>query len=228
METVEIYFNKELSDIAFNSEDLKEWTELAKELGMSNQLKLKTGKKSPIPYPYMNTTMERVFELLCPLKVEFRQYDKTPIPLEVMKQIAFTKREKHFAKIDVWYDDKSPDPIIVGYTGNWGFIQDLKDENGKNIYFDDEEKAKEYGSKFGTSSYFRAKDQYLIAKWGDEKKEFSELKELARIRFIEEHTAQMEKDIKTLESKLKMIDSNSYLYLNGSVSLVEATKVSKW
>lgn len=228
METIEIFFNKELSDIAFNNEHLEEWTELAQELGMSNQLKLKKGTNSPVPYPFMNTSMERVFETLCPRKVEFKDYDKTPIPLDVMKQIAFTKREKHFARIEIWFDDKSPDPIVVGYMGQWGFLQDLKDDKGNKIYFDDYELAKGFGAEHGTTPYFYGKDKYLIAKWGDERKEFSQLKEIARERFVEEHTAQMEKDIKTLQHKLKSIKENSYLYLNGSVTLAEATTTSKW
>ena len=61
METIEIFFNKELSEVAFHSENLQEWTEIAEELGMSNQLKLKKGTNSPIPYPFMNTSMQRVF-----------------------------------------------------------------------------------------------------------------------------------------------------------------------
>lgn len=38
----------------------------------------------------------------------------------------------------------------------------------------------------------------------------------------------MEKDIKTLQHKLKSIKENSYLYFNGSISLSEATTMSKW
>jgi hypothetical protein len=228
METIEIFFNKELSDVAFNSENLQEWTEIAEELGMSNQLKLKKGTNSPIPYPFMNTSMQRVFETLCPRKVEFLEYDKTPIPLQVMKQIVFTKREQHFQKIEIWYDDKSPDPIVVGLTGKWGFYQDLKDDKGNKIYFDDYELAKVFGTENNTTPYFYGKDQYLIAKWGDEKKDFPQLKELARERFMQENSAQMEKDIKTLQHKLNTITENSYLYFGGSISLSEATTTSKW
>ena len=36
--------------------------------------------------------------------------------LEVMKQIAFSVKEEHFSTIEIWADDKAPDPLVVGVT----------------------------------------------------------------------------------------------------------------
>jgi hypothetical protein len=62
----------------------------------------------------MNQVSKRVYETLCPAKVDLIKYGKTPIPLEVLGLIQLSQREKYFSKIQIWYDDKSPDPLAVG------------------------------------------------------------------------------------------------------------------
>jgi hypothetical protein len=47
--------------------------------------------------------------------VDYKKYDKSTIPREVLKEIALAEKEQYFEKIKIWYDDASPDPLVVGY-----------------------------------------------------------------------------------------------------------------
>jgi len=236
MMEIEIFLDKQLADITFEVEAQEEWTKIAEELGLSSQLDLKKGKDSPIPYPWMNTCMERVFSTLCPEKVELSKYNKTPIPLEIMKQLSFTINDRHFAKIEVWYDDKSPDPAIIGLHGYWYvYGKDMKgydhaeNESGQDIEFLSQVDADKYkvDNNFACSS-FCEKGKYLIAKWGDVKREFSGLKDIAIERFIDQYSSTLKTDIATLEQKLKSIKDNAKLYMSGDISLGKATTKDNW
>ena len=63
----------------------------------------------------MNKKAERVFAILCPEVVSYKKYDKSTIPREVLREIALAEKEQYFDKICIWYDDASPDPVVVGY-----------------------------------------------------------------------------------------------------------------
>ena len=88
---------------------------------MEGQLRLITPKlgeesdKNPSPYIHMNAKAERVFAILCPEVVDYKKYDKSTIPRDVLREIAMAERLKFFDKICIWYDDASPDPLVVGY-----------------------------------------------------------------------------------------------------------------
>jgi len=118
---VEIYLEPELAEMVGNPELTEEWKQLAEELGMKGQLKLIEPKtsgeenKNPSPYIHMNKKAERVFAILCPEVVNYKKYDKSTIPREVLKEIVLAEKEKFFDKICIWYDDASPDPLVVGY-----------------------------------------------------------------------------------------------------------------
>ena len=118
---VEIYLEPELSEMVGSEEVTAEWKQLAEELGMEGQLKLITPKssgendKNPSPYIHMNKKAENVFAILCPEVVDYKKYDKSTIPREVLREIALAEKEKFFDQICIWYDDASPDPLVVGY-----------------------------------------------------------------------------------------------------------------
>jgi hypothetical protein len=118
---VEIYLEPELEEMVGSVEVTEEWKQLAEELGMEGQLRLITPKlgeesdKNPSPYIHMNAKAERVFAILCPEVVDYKKYDKSTIPRDVLREIAMAERLKFFDKICIWYDDASPDPLVVGY-----------------------------------------------------------------------------------------------------------------
>ena len=226
METiVELYFDKELSDITFETDKLDEWKKINKELGLTNQLKLAKGSDSPVPFPYINESMNRVYSILCPEKVSIHQYNKTPIPLEVLQQISFCKKENHFNGIQIWFDDKSPAPLAVGLICKYYFYP----KDGDTIEVDSEEEAKNHSEyQKNTTIYQKDANYYLIAKWGDVKKSFKELKEMAIERFIEKHGAKMKNDIDLLKTRLNNINEGATLYFLGEISETKATSTSDW
>jgi len=215
---VELMFNKELSDIAFDVESLDEWKKTAKELGMEGQLGLSTGDNSPIPYPYMNEGMERVYETLCPNKTDFQDYKNTAIPLEVLKQIAFSVKEKHFNRIMIWADDKQPDPIVVGITSQ--YYNNSKNEDNSTRYFDTRGECEAQPENDGNAYETNVK-RYVVARWGDELRDFTELKALALARVIDEVGGELAKSIATKTERLKLIKENAKCYINGSMAKYE-------
>ena len=138
---VEIYLEPELQEMVANEEVTAEWKQLAEELGMEGQLKLIKPKsseevdKNPSPYIHMNKKAERVFAVLCPEVVNYKKYDKYTIPREVLKEIALAEKEQYFDKICIWYDDASPDPLVVGYikTGSYDYVKHLIARFGDEI-----------------------------------------------------------------------------------------------
>jgi hypothetical protein len=222
---IQIYQNEELNDVLFQGESLDEWQQIAQELKMDKQLKFVDHSASPNPYPYITESMNRIFSTLCPRKVDFKQYDKTPIPLEVLKQIAFSIREKHFSEIYIWYDDKSPDPFVVGISQQYYAYNDsynrLKNSENEEARFNSEAEAKEYcnlvGFKFKGISITDV-NQYLIARWGDEIRPIPELKSLAQERLLEKYGAELKNEIEEKTQALKKIKENTILFLSGELT----------
>jgi hypothetical protein len=130
---VEIYLEPELAEMVGNPEVTEEWKQLAESLGMQGQLNLIKPKsegekdKNPSPYIHMNKKAERMFAILCPEVVAYKKYDKSTIPREVLKEIALAEKEKYFDKICIWYDDASPDPLVVGYIkmGSYDYVKHM-------------------------------------------------------------------------------------------------------
>jgi len=222
---VEIYANTELNDVLFEVEALQEWKELAQEMGMESQLESIKGKESPNPYPYMNKGIQIIMETLCPTKVKFKEYNKTPIPLEVMKQLAFSVRDNHFKHIEIWYDDITPDPVAIGYTYQYyAYDREYKhllDENKKDVLFETETEAKDYCSTIGFQYQGinkKNENKYLIARWADILRPFNELKELAKERLIEKYGATLKNEIEEKTQALKKLTDNTILFLNGEIT----------
>jgi hypothetical protein len=222
---VQIYQNEELNDVLFQVESLDEWRQIAKELQMDKQLNFVNQSTSPNPYPFITESMNRIFSTLCPTKVDFKDYDKTPIPLEVMKQISFSVKENHFSRIQIWYDDKTPDPFVVGisqqfYAYDMSYSR-LKNSDNEDALFRTEQEAKEYCNLVG----FNLKGisstnlvNYLIARWGDEIRPIPELKSLAKNRLLEKYGAELKNEIEEKNQALKKINENTLLFLNGEIT----------
>ncbi len=214
---VEIMFNKELSDVTFDVEALDEWKKTAKELGMLGQLGLTKEDNSPIPYPFMNDCMTRVYETICPNKTDFKKYNNTTIPLEILKQISFSIKEKHFCRIEIWADDKEPDPLAVGITSKW--YNDAK-KDGNYIYFNTKEECKKHPEN-NNKAYETDVKKYIIGRWGDELRDFSELKSIALKRIVDNVGGELERIIAKNTEKLKLLKENSKSYINGNISRYE-------
>jgi hypothetical protein len=166
----------------------------------------------------MNEGMTRVYQTLCPNKTEFQSYKNTTIPLEVLKQIAFSVKEKHFDNIQIWADDKEPDPLVVGRRSQW--YNNAKDKNGRHIYFDDKLECKAHPDN-DNNAYETNVKYYIVARWGDELRDFSELKEKALARVIDKVGGELSKSIAIKTERLKLIKENAKSYINGGISMYE-------
>ena len=129
MET-EVFTLKETENLLLGDVALEEWKQKVKELGLDGQQSLVDPSKednSPVPFLWMNEQMKAVFEILCPTKVKVQEYDKLPIPLEILGAVYLCQQNNYFPEMYVWYDDEKPDPIVTGtrdkktyLIGRWG------------------------------------------------------------------------------------------------------------
>lgn len=113
----EIYLQPELEELVIDPNKRTEWMEKIVALGLEGQQKLtkNSDKGSATPYTFMNEQMKLVFQTLCPTRAEVNKYDKSAIPLDVLSHVALCKQEGYFSKLEIWYDNKSPDPVLVGH-----------------------------------------------------------------------------------------------------------------
>ena len=174
---VETFIIEETAQLIYDNEKLEAWNKHVSELGLTGQTKIVKKDKSPIPFMYMNSSIRSILETLCPRKVPVETYDATPIPVEILDLVALSKKEAYFDRLEIWYDDKTPDPACVGISKKWG-------ESGSYNYSTKEEAEK--GLSRSLSSYNYEENNYLLGKWSDVKQSFEELKARAIKRFSEE------------------------------------------
>lgn len=166
--TVTSYLVKENEELVFDADTRVKWQEIIEKLELDGQKALsnaKEGEGNPIPFLWMNRRAKGMFAILCPMKVELKKYEKSPIPLEALSLIALANEQAYFKSIRIWYDDKAADPIAVGEASGgelyliarWGAedksLQALEDEAYKKCREDTkrqlESKISECKSKLG-------------------------------------------------------------------------------
>lgn len=211
---VETFVIEETAHLIYDNEKLDEWNSLVAELGLEGQTKIQVVGKSPIPFMHLKKTMVNVFETLCPRRVEVEKYSITPIPVEILSLIALSKNEKYFDTIQIWYDDKSPDPACIGVKDN-AYCLDHKYnriEGMLGMSRADAKKAKENDSNIFI--YNTDEEYYLLGKWADVKHSFEELKEMAVKRFIQSHGNDLRKTIKEAQRGLDDLETIAFEKFN--------------
>lgn len=177
---VETFLIEETLELIYDNEQLESWNKMVDELGLTGQTKIVKKDKSPIPFLHMKSTLVKTCETLCPRKVDVKEYSATPIPVEILSLVSLSTNEKHFDLIQIWYDEKSPDPFCIGL-----------------IYDNDEYRQKKYTWSM---------QKYLIGKWGDVKRSFEELTEMARNRYVKEKTVEYNQMVKDYQRKLEDLE----------------------
>lgn len=115
---VQEFMLDEVKDIVNNEEKATEWNELVDKLGLEGQRQLcSADPTNPIPFPLMNKEMLKVYETLCETKTLLKDYSKTTIPIRVLEIAGLCVIKEYFGKIEVWYDEHDPDPVLVGCDG---------------------------------------------------------------------------------------------------------------
>lgn len=165
--TVKIYREPENEHLILDEEALTEYHRLTAELGIPAV----KADKVPNVYQPINQSQVRILTALCPMSAKITDYTKSTIPVEVLQTIKFAQDMEMFDWMEVWYDDKAPDPMIIG----------------KNFMSEDD-RAKGYNWRTHHT---------LVARWGDCAYEFLELLELGRKRIIQNLTNEA-KEIKQL------------------------------
>lgn len=201
---VETFIIEETEELIYDGEKLEQWKELTESLGLEGQKVLAKPKKSPIPFLHMKLNLENIFRCLCPQSDDIQAYNKTPIPLEILSLVALSKKEEYFDKIQIWYDDKSPDPACVGIMDSWRIGE--TSHTWRDLLpnrFRTKEDAESYvvleslqhtGVVQSAGSTF-----YLLGKWADVKRSFSDLADMATTRYIKEQRASHETTIRSYE-----------------------------
>ncbi len=113
---VQSFLVEESKELIYDADKLSEWKQKCEALGLSDQLALAATDKSPIPFEAMNEVSLRVYSTLCPEMRDYKKYNRTTIPLEVLALIHLSVNEGYFKSVEIWYDDKAPDPLAVGFT----------------------------------------------------------------------------------------------------------------
>jgi hypothetical protein len=188
---VQTFLVEETKELIYDNDSLNEWKIKCEELGLSAQLELSTKEKSPVPFEFMNTVAKRVYETICPAKVNYKQYAKTAIPLEVLSLIALSEKEGYFKEIQIWYDDKTPDPFAVGFR-------------------------KRSGSTYDWDYEF-----YTIARWGDALRPFEELKEMAIKSFHKTQKLGLQSKMIEAKQKLESLEITVAKYFNAEAEAYE-------
>lgn len=182
---VETFIIEETQALIYDNEQLDKWNEHVTALGLTGQQKIVQKEKSPIPFLWMNSSTIRVFETLCPTKVEVAEYDKTPIPVEILDLLVLANREKYFDLVEIWYNEEDKDPCVVGYKFR---AEDLA--AGREWY------RKSYAEK------------YLIGRWADIKQSFKDLSIRAKEIFFSNRTSELKQKIKDTERELEDLKLN--------------------
>lgn len=115
----EIFIEPELAELE-NPEQAQEWFEIASKLGLSEQLiqASRSEENKPPPYMHIDARTARIIKTLCPVQVSYINYKASTIPLDVLAEIDKCVKNGWYSKIDICYDDKSPDPFVIGFTHN--------------------------------------------------------------------------------------------------------------
>jgi hypothetical protein len=179
---VETFIIEETQELIYDNEKLDQWNAMVSELGLKGQEQVIKKDKSPIPFLWMNQTIKSVFGELCPAKVKVEEYSKTPIPVEALGMISLSVKEGYFDKIEVWYNEKDPDPAIIGYKYTTGVSQWEKE--------------------------WRA-ERYLLARWSDVKATLEELTERAKKLFVLRRSNELKAEISMRQRQLEDIEIES-------------------
>lgn len=205
---VETFIINETAELIYDGEALESWNNLVAELGLTGQTQITQKEKSPIPFMHLKQNLVAVLETLCPRKVDVEAYSVTPIPLEILRLVSLSKSEGYFDKMQIWYDDKAPDPVCIGIKGQW---YSYGANNWLDKVFDVKAEAEEASKKNGKEgSYFIEKEKYLLGKWADVKRSFSELTKMATERYIQEKGHEYRNTIKDTQRKLDDLKSEAF------------------
>lgn len=210
---VETFVIEETEKLIYDNELLNKWNELVAECGLVGQTKIRVKEKSPIPFMHLKISMVEVFKTLCPKKVSVEDFDISPIPVEILDLIALSKRESYFESIEIWYDDKNPDPVCIGSKSTY-YTYDKKTYNHIEKGLTKQEADKRENEDPNISTAIEVEVYYILGKWGDVKHSFSELKQMATERYIAKQENSFKQNIKYYTNQLNEVVEQAFNKFN--------------
>lgn len=204
---VETFIIEETQELIYDNEKLDQWNKHVAALGLTGQTKIQAKDKSPIPFLHMKESMVSVFSQLCPRRVDIKAYDKTPIPIEILDLAALSVKEKYFNKIEIWYDDKTPDPACIGVAGGWTVY-----DRAYNVIANPATEKDAISYKGQTNYYthvFNATGHYLIGRWADVKQSFEELAAKAKKLFTATEKSRIEQAVRDQNRRLEDLETEA-------------------
>jgi len=212
---VETFLIEETVDLIYDNDQLDKWNKHVEELGLTGQKQIVKADKSPIPFMHMKTSLVNILSTLCPRRVDVSQYNITPIPVEILELVSLSVREGYFRKIQIWYDDKNPDPAAVGV--NYRTYYSQNNQGSLQSTFPTYDEAKNHMDENGWNQhepYGSQETYYLIGKWADVKHSFEELKEMATRRYISERSKEFKANIKHYQRELDDLELKAFEQFN--------------
>ena len=212
---VETFIVEETQELIYDNEKLEKWNQHVAELGLKGQARLIAPDKSPIPFLSMNRSLVSTFETLCPARVDVEEYALMPIPVEILGLVSLCKKENYFPKIEVWYDEKTKDPAVIGLAGKFRQYSYGRDINPalKDVEWATKQEALEAGCAEKHITFYDS-GKYLIGKWADVKHSFAKLKEMATERWITSQKNNIEGQIKYYKRELEDLEKRAFEMFN--------------
>jgi hypothetical protein len=211
---VETFLIEETVDLIYDDEQLDKWNQYVQELGLAGQTQIFKPKKSPIPFMHLKTSYKNICEELCPRKVKMNEYNLTPIPVEILELVALSKREEYFEEIQVWYDDKSPDPFVLGINYEYYSVDGTTWKKRHSNREEAQAEMNQNGWKGTPARPWGGEICYLIGKWADVKHSWEELKEIATKRFMMIKENEYKKQIKDAQRGLEDLQTEAFNKFN--------------
>jgi high-affinity Fe2+/Pb2+ permease len=195
--TVETFIVEETSSLIHDNDALQRWNESVEALGLQGQKTVIQKEKSPIPFLWMNSALIATFETLCPTKVKVEQYDKSPIPVEILDLLKLSKNEGYFNEVEIWYNEVDKDPVCVGY--HFG-----------------ERSARE--TDFWKKAYA---EKYLIGRWADVKASIDTLTKKARQIFIQNTKSRLSLEIRQKQREIEDMEELANQKFGGAMPVTD-------
>lgn len=198
---IQVFYDQDMIETSNMSiEEYKKYLNTLKE----NEIKI---KEKPIHFLRMNNTLNNIFKTLCKVHVAYNKYEQ--IPPKILEIIENNKG--NFDYFEIWYNDTVKDPILVGYTNvKWKIV-----ENWQTIKtFNNKEEAEEYAKsnrKLKVEPNLWDAVKYILARWGDEKKDLKILANEAKQKYIIEKSLELKRTIKEAETKLDLLQEEAEL-----------------
>ena len=222
---VQVYRDKDLEELIHSNEALDEWNKIVKELGLSGQKETVSNGKSPIPYPVMTSMHKNIISTICPRHCRVEEFNSVPIPVKVLREISLCRTEKYFNEVRIHYSEHDPDPFVVGIKCTykvWDGNHYKGEEDGSEIKTREraEEIAKNLNRKPSDISENIVKE-YIIARFGPEKKSWKELKEDARQIILSDLKYKLMRKKDEVIKSIENLELATTSFLEGKISKYE-------